>query len=105
MIKQLHLASVAEKEAGHYSEGEKQRLCIGRALSQLTEGKMILADEIFSNIDKENRRGISEALAEIWKEHTVLMVSHEEEYMTWNKKLTVSKGHAVLESREVITNG
>lgn len=104
LLEQLRIESVARKEAGTYSEGEKQRLCIGRALHQLQEGKIVLGDEIFANIDKENRKGISELLADLLKNHTVLMVSHDEEYIRFTKKLTVGQGKAVLEKMGVSCN-
>eukprot|EP01129_Flabellula_baltica_P013615 TRINITY_DN6355_c0_g1_i1.p1 TRINITY_DN6355_c0_g1~~TRINITY_DN6355_c0_g1_i1.p1 ORF type:complete len:644 (+),score=113.69 TRINITY_DN6355_c0_g1_i1:16-1947(+) len=68
------------------SGGEKQRLCIARAL--LKNPKIMILDEITSSLDAESEHLIQEALKEVTKDRTVLMISH--------RLKTVQSAHNIL---------
>lgn len=62
-------------EAGSaLSGGQKQRLALARAI--LANRKMIIFDEATSNIDVESEEAIWEAIYELSKEKTILVISH-----------------------------
>lgn len=92
----LGIASIAKDNPKFYSEGEKQRLCIGRALYKLEQTPIILGDEIFANIDKDNKKNISNLLSTMFKDKTVIMVCHDNSYLDFNKKLIVGNGKIEL---------
>ncbi len=56
------------------SGGQKQRLALARAV--LADRRMIIFDEATSNIDVESEESIWEAIYELSKEKTILVISH-----------------------------
>ena len=56
------------------SGGQKQRLALARVI--LANRKMIIFDEATSNIDVESEEAIWEAIYELSKDKTVLVISH-----------------------------
>ena len=56
------------------SGGQKQRLAIARALVQKTE--IILFDEATSALDNENQSKIKQAIDNLVKDHTIIIVAH-----------------------------
>ncbi|MGL4874459.1 MAG: ATP-binding cassette domain-containing protein [Clostridium sp.] len=96
ILHQLRIENIAKDNPQLYSEGEKQRLCIGRALYRGTQMPIILGDEIFANIDKDNKKNISKLLFTIFKNKTVIMVCHDNSYLNFNKKLIVDNGKIEL---------
>ncbi len=69
----LHLA---EKPIGHLSGGEHQKVAIARALAQ--EPKIILLDELTSNLDPRSQNEIMGLIEKIYQEkkYTVVFVTH-----------------------------
>ena len=58
------------------SGGEKQRVCIARALTN--RPKLILADEPTGSLDEENERGVMELFRKIHEQgQTIVMVTHD----------------------------
>lgn len=84
-----------------YSRGEKQRLTIGRALYRSSIVPLIIGDEIFANIDPENRERIITLLAESFRDKTVILVCHESNSFPFNKELRLENGRVELISRGV----
>lgn len=74
-----------------FSMGEKQRLNIGRAIYRGGH-KLLLCDEIFANIDKENREAVLKLIKEDYKNATVIMISHEDIPYEFNRVLSVENG-------------
>ena len=79
------------------SGGQKQRLALARAV--LADRKMIIFDEATSNIDVESEESIWEAIYELSKEKTILVISHRlanvkdaKEIYVMNKGTLVEKG-------------
>ena len=65
----------AIKDAGeNLSAGEKQLLCIGRAI--LTQSKIILIDEATSNIDPKTEQTILDTINNSFQDCTVITVAH-----------------------------
>jgi putative ABC transport system ATP-binding protein len=60
------------------SGGEKQRVCIARAL--VNEPKILLADEPTGNLDRKNGMTVLNLIEELHDEgHTIILVSHNPE--------------------------
>ena len=62
--------------ASSISGGQAQRLAIARALYKSPE--VIIFDESFNNLDKENKTDIMNLIKEISKNTTIIIISHED---------------------------
>ena len=62
--------------ASSISGGQAQRLAIARALYKSPE--VIIFDESFNNLDKENKSDIMNLIKEISKNTTIIIISHED---------------------------
>ena len=56
------------------SGGEKQRISIARAI--MKDAPIIILDEATANVDPENERDLMEAVHELTREKTVIMIAH-----------------------------
>lgn len=76
----LGLSHHYNKLPNQISGGEQQRVSIARAV--VHSPKIIFADEPTANLDLESSRAVISVLKEACKKfkHTVVMVTHEEEY-------------------------
>lgn len=83
------------EEAGqNLSQGEKQRICLARALLQ--NKPILLLDEVTSGLDEQNAKKIENIIETVSKIKTVIWVSHiiratennHTKYLINNKKLT-----------------
>lgn len=75
LLEQVGLVDKKNMKTGKLSGGEKQRVCIARALAN--EPKLILADEPCGNLDTENSRQIMKLLRDCAKgERLVVLVTH-----------------------------
>ena len=69
------LEGKADELAGNLSGGEKQRVCIARALAN--DPEIILADEPCGNLDSENTENIMNILKELNKKgKTIVLITH-----------------------------
>lgn len=66
--------TVIDEKGSNLSGGEKQRICLARAL--LKDAPVLLLDEPTSSVDAESERLIIQALDETAKGRTVVTVSH-----------------------------
>jgi ATP-binding cassette subfamily B protein len=56
------------------SGGEKQRISIARAI--LKDAPIVILDEATANVDPENESRLQEAIAEMTKNKTIIMIAH-----------------------------
>ena len=69
------------------SIGQKQRLAIARALLKNT--KIILLDEVTSALDEENKTNIKNLINNIKSNHTIIIVTHDQELVKDYKKIVL----------------
>lgn len=76
------------------SGGERQRLSIARAL--LKDASVLLLDEATASVDAENEVLIQQALAELCRGRTVLMIAHRlRTVMGAHRIVVMERGHVV----------
>ncbi|HHV11984.1 MAG TPA: ABC transporter ATP-binding protein [Clostridiales bacterium] len=56
------------------SGGEKQRISIARAI--LKDAPVIILDEATANVDPENEKHLQDAIAELTRDKTIIMIAH-----------------------------
>lgn len=66
--------TVLTEDGGTLSGGQRQRLSIARAL--LVDAPILVLDEATSSIDSHNERLVQEAIAELTRGRTVLVIAH-----------------------------
>lgn len=93
VLKKLNLFHIKDSQPKQLSEGEKQRLNIGRALYRKSGVRLILGDEIFANVDRGNAEQIAALLEEEFADKTVLFVCHEAVKFHFDRVLLVENGH------------
>lgn len=71
---------IAENHSG-LSAGQKQRICLARAI--LNKPSLLILDEATSNLDEKNEMLIAEALRNIKKSCTTIIVSHRFGILTY----------------------
>lgn len=77
------------------SGGERQRISIARAM--LKDAPIILMDEATASLDAENESKIQNALSELIKEKTVLIIAHRMRTVSGADKIVVLKDGQVAE--------
>lgn len=76
ILAKLNIDSLKGSLVSTLSKGEKQRLSIAIAL--MNDSKIILADEITSALDKENKEIILNLLKELSKDRLVILSTHDD---------------------------
>ena len=71
---QKGLETQIEKGGSNLSQGEKQLVCLARAL--LFKNKLVLMDEATANIDLKTEATIQKLIKERFVESTILMIAH-----------------------------
>ena len=89
ILKKLGIENVVKSNPKHLSQGERQRLNIGRALYKNNNIYLILGDEPFSNLDRNNMNVVMQLLSNEFKDKTVILVCHEEIDFQFNKIIKV----------------
>ena len=56
------------------SGGEKQRIAIARAI--MKDSPIIILDEATANVDPENEKELTEAIENLTREKTIIMIAH-----------------------------
>ena len=87
LLDELHMGHKRDAPVQVLSAGERQRVCIARAL--LNDPQCILADEPTGNLDSHNGQVILEMLKKINTERqtTVILVTHEERVSCYAHRL------------------
>ena len=75
---------------------------IGRALYHLPDRPLVLGDEIFANIDPENRAAIARVLEEQTRGKTLLLVCHEAMDLRFDMTLEVRDGRVLLREGDAL---
>lgn len=75
------------------SGGQRQRIALARAI--LRNAEILILDEATSQIDRESEQLIHDALAELGKERTMIMITHRESTLSLATKI-VHVQHGVL---------
>lgn len=93
IIKQIGLIHQSDVLVSHLSEGEKQLVCLARALVHRPE--FLLIDEPSGNLDPEQTRRIADILIQMHDVgHTILLLTHDEmlaQYVREHTKVTEYK--------------
>ncbi len=86
--------TVIGEAGGTLSGGERQRLSIARAM--MKDAPIIILDEATANVDTENEKELMEAISELTREKTVIMIAHRLKTVRGaDQILVVDKGHIV----------
>ena len=86
--------TVIGEAGGSLSGGERRRLSIARAL--MKDAPIIILDEATANVDPENEKELMEAIGELTREKTVIMIAHRlKTVRNADQILVVDKGRIV----------
>lgn len=92
VLREMNMEGCRDASPSSLSQGEKQRINIGRAFYRAGASQIVLGDEIFSNVDRQNAARIASAMAETFSGQTVLMVCHEETPFPFDRVFHVENG-------------
>ena len=86
--------TVIGEAGGTLSGGKRQRLSIARAI--MKDAPIIILDEATANVDPENEKELMEAIQELTREKTVIMIAHRLKTVRHaDQILVVDKGQIV----------
>lgn len=83
------------EDGGLLSGGQRQRLSIARAF--LKDAPILILDEMTSNVDPVNESLIQDAITELAKNRTVLVVAHHLRTIRWADQILVFKKGELVE--------
>ncbi len=90
-LEKVGLSDRMKHTPSQLSGGQQQRVAIARALA--SDPRIILADEPSGNLDPESARQITELLASLSGEHTVIMITHDiEAAKRMQRQITITGG-------------
>ena len=90
----LGYEAVIGEAGGSLSGGERQRLSIARAI--MKDAPITILDEATANVDPENEKELMEAISELTREKTVIMIAHQLKTVRHaDQIIVVDKGQAV----------
>jgi len=79
-LEKLRISDLSLKKFGELSGGQRQRVLIARAI--INNPEILILDEPTANIDKAAQEKVLELLKKLNKEITILMVSHQFDFIT-----------------------
>jgi ATP-binding cassette subfamily B protein len=89
------LRSPLGEGGGFLSGGEGQRVRLGRAMAR-ANARLVLLDEPFRGLDRAQRRGLLQRARTLWREATLVCVTHDlEETLEFGRVLVVDGGRIV----------
>ena len=74
ILENRSLGSKVEVGGNNFSTGEKQLICLARALAK--DPKILILDESTANIDSETEQNVSRAIEELKQGRTTLIIAH-----------------------------
>ena len=80
---------------GRLSGGEKQRMCIARAL--LKDAPILILDEATSSLDAESEKVVQKALENLMKGRTTFVIAHRLSTIGYAKSIVVISGGQIVE--------
>lgn len=97
VLESVDMAKKFKQRADTLSGGEKQRICIARAL--VNNPDLILADEPCGNLDSENSIAIMDILSQLHKKgKTILLITHNEDDAKLSQRhITMKDGKIINE--------
>ena len=95
------LEHMVEQGGSNLSQGEKQLLCLARAL--LYKNKLILMDEATANIDTQSENVIQRVLNERLNDCTILMIAHRLNTVLHCDKILVLDAGKIIEYGDIET--
>jgi len=90
------LKTSVEEEGSSLSTGEKQRICIARAL--ISDCDLVIFDEAASSLDSRAEDAIQETIEKIKGQKTILIVSHRLSTINFAKRVFVLAGGKIVET-------
>jgi len=84
---------VLNEAASNISGGEKQRICIARAF--FSDNDMIIMDEPFSSIDKQNSDEIFHNILRKTKNKTLVLTNHKKIDKKYFDKVIIFKNNEI----------
>ena len=78
------------------SGGEKQRISIARCI--LKDAPIVILDEATASVDADNERAIQEAISELCKDKTLLVIAHRLKTIKDADRILVVNGGKIVES-------
>ena len=79
-LEKLKISDLSSQKFGELSGGQRQRVLIARAI--INNPSILILDEPTANIDKLAQENVLELLKKLNKEITILMVSHQFDFIT-----------------------
>ena len=91
----LHLGHVISDSESNLSIGEKQLICITRAILRKT--KIVILDEATANIDYKNEEKVQKAINGLLKQSTIISIAHRIKTVIDSDKIIVLENGIVKE--------
>lgn len=86
----------AEIEAASLSQGQKQLVCLARAILKKDMGKVVVLDEAMSAVDEQTAKVMQQALKREFEHHTVISVVHKlDTVQDFDKVIVMDRGEVV----------
>lgn len=110
IINKLNLSDIINKSENDFtynsfSDGEKQRICIARALYNANINSIIVADEIFSCLDSINISRVVSLLVEEYSENTIIITTHQDIAIKFDKELIIEDNQIIQKNTQYVAGG
>ena len=97
-LKDVGMLDKANRSYSSLSGGEKQRLSIARAM--MKSAPIIILDEATANVDPENEKELMQAIEELTRKKTVIMIAHRlKTVRNADKIVVIDEGRIVQEGK------
>ena len=96
ILESRSLDSKVEVGGNNFSTGEKQLICLARALAK--DPKILILDESTANIDSETEQNVSRAIEELKQGRTTLIIAHRLSTIKNSDMIYVLRKGKVIES-------